>query len=103
MDKGVEVQGASSHSLAMPPTRKVVSSVSRVGSLPKSCLMSNLTCFFFQSLGTHFSMGSCGGHSLVCVGASPPCTLLWDFCGIVCRWRSPREWLNHLSTEHDHK
>ena len=33
-DKGVEGLGASSCSSAMPPTRKVVSSMGRVGPLP---------------------------------------------------------------------
>ena len=62
VDRGVEGWGGSSCSLAMPPTRKVVSSsVSRVGSLPKSSPKPSLTCFFFQSLGVYSSMGSCRG------------------------------------------
>ena len=90
MDKGVEGLGASSHSSAIPPTRKVVSSVGRVGSLPKSSLMWNVTCFFLQPSGAHSSMHSCGGGGcpLVCMGASPLLDLLWDAHGCGCRWRS---------------
>ena len=86
--------GASSCSSAMPTARKVVSSVCRVRSLPKSSLTSNLTCFFFMSLEAHSSMGSYEGHSLVGVGASPLYTLLQDFRSFGCRWRSSIEWLS---------
>ena len=102
MDKGVEGLGASSHSSAMPPTRKVVSSVGRVGSLHKSSPTLNLTYFFLWSLGVHFYMGSCrGGHFLVCDGASPLYTLLWDYHGLGWQWRSPREQLSYSSVVHD--
>ena len=101
-DRGVEGQGVSSHSLAMPPTRKVVSSAGRVGSWPKASLTSNLTCFFFWSSGVHSSVGSCGGHSLVCVGASPLHTVLQEFHGLECRWRFPREQLTHSFVGCDH-
>ena len=102
MDKGVEGQGASSCFSALPPARIVVSSMGRLGSLPKSPPMSNWTCFFFWSLGAHSSMGSCGGNSLVCLGASLLCALLQDFCGLGCRWRSPREQLIHSFAGHGH-
>ena len=58
--KGVEGLGATPHSLAMPPTRKVVRSGGSVGSSPNSML--NLTCFFIHYLGGCSSMGSCRGR-----------------------------------------
>ena len=50
-EKGVEGWGVSSHSLAMPPARKVVSSVGRVGSLPKSSAASKPDLFHFLVFG----------------------------------------------------
>ena len=35
-------------------------------------------------------------------GASPLCTLLWDFHGLGCRLRSPMQWQSHSSAGHDH-
>ena len=57
-----------------------------------------LDLFLLPSFGGHSSIGSCGGRCpWVCAGPSTLHDLLWDSCGSGCRWRSPREWLNHSS------
>ena len=56
--KGTEGLGASSQSLAVPTSRKVVRSMSSEGSSPKSSSLLNLTCFFTSCLGGHSSIGS---------------------------------------------
>ena len=103
MGKVVKGLGTSSYSLTVPPARKVARSIDNVGSYPESSSMSNLTCFFFQSLGGHSSTGSCGeGHSSECVRASSLHSLLQNSHSHRCRWGSPREQPSFSSAGHDH-
>ena len=86
---GVEGLGVSSHSLAIPSTRKRVRPWGNMGWLPNSLSTSNQTCFFlcFSSVG---------------VGASSHCTLFLEWQALGCRWRSSMEQLSCSSAGQDY-